>query len=224
MATVYITRELLGRIDNRINKMRDQEVQLEVPENDKTITINASDLLMQMAWGDHLHVFPQLPKEWLKYSTSQDFVVCTDRAENGEYQQKYTINLNGLVGFYEAPTPERWGAPRPSCTKDWLETKLHLVGTQEILAQLEQKEIRKTINDKWDKVKSDIHTYLNKCKSLNEALRLWPALQMYVPQEYIDRVNHKVERRKRETEITETVDLDGLTATAIAAKLSGVAV
>ena len=99
---------------------------------------------------------------------------------------------------------------------------MHLTGTKEILEQLAEKEIRTTIQEKWDKVNKDIQAFLSKCKSLNEALRLWPALKVYVPEEYIDRVNHKVERRQRETEIIESVDIGELTAAAIAAKLSGV--
>lgn len=221
MATVYITQELTNKIHNRIVKMRDQEINIEVPDNDKAIVIDASELLMQMAWGDYKHVFPQLPKEWLKHNKTQDFNVITSVDEAGN-ETKYGVSIAGLTNYYEIPTSDRWSAPRPQCTKAWLETRLHLTGTQDILDQLAQKEIRTVIHEKWHKVDTDIKAFLNKCKSLNEALRLWPALQLYVPQEYIDRVNHKIERRKRETEIISTVDLEELTATAIAAKLSGV--
>lgn len=222
MATVYITRELENRIHNKIVKMRDQEVQIEVPNNDKQIHTDASELLMQMAWGEYQNVFHQLPKDWLKYSKTQDVNIIIPMDDSDGNELRYGITIVGLQSYYEIPTADRWGGPRPSCTKAWLETRLHLTGAQEILDQLAEKEIRTTINEKWDKVDSDIKLFLSKCKSLNEALRLWPALKMYVPEEYIDRVNHKVERRKREEEISLVVDLEGLTATAIAAKLSGV--
>lgn len=221
MATVYLTQELQNKIHNRIVKMRDQEVHIEVPDNDKAIVVDATELLMQMAWGDYKNVFPQLPKDWLKHSKTQDFNVITEVDVEGR-ETKYCVSIAGLTNYYEIPTSDRWSAPRPTCTKQWLESNLHLVGTQDILDQLEQKEIRTAIQDKWNKIDSDIKSFLNKCKSLNEALRLWPALKMYVPQEYIDRVNHKVERRQRETEILESVDIGELTAAAIAAKLSGV--
>jgi len=222
MATVYITRELINRIGSRISKMRDQEIQIEVPDHEKRIHLDATELLMQMAWGDYKHVFPQLPKEWLKHSKSQDLYVHADMGEDGEYTNKYSFTIEGMTAYYEIPTSDRWSAPRPTCSKEWLEARIHLAGAQEILDQLAQKEIRNTIHMKWEKVSADIRAFLDKCKSLNEALRLWPALKMYVPEEYIERVEFKVERRKRETEIIETVDLEGLTATAIAAKLSGV--
>ena len=221
MATVYITKELEKRIHNRICKMRDREVELEVPDNEKAIVIDATELLMQMAWGDYKPVFTQLPKEWLKHSKTQDFNVICNIDDVGE-ETRYCVNIVGLTNYYEPPTAERWGYPRPSCTKQWLESKMHLTGTKEILMQLAEKEIRTTIQEKWDKVNKDIQAFLSKCKSLNEALRLWPALKIYVPEEYIDRVNHKVERRQRETEIIESVDIGELTAAAIAAKLSGV--
>lgn len=221
MATVYITQELQNKIHNRIMKMRDQEVHIEVPDNDKALVMDATELLMQMAWGDYRHVFAQLPKEWLKHSKTQDFNVITNVDHEGT-ENKYCVSIAGLTNYYEIPTSDRWSAPRPSCTKQWLETRLHLVGTQDILDQLAQKETRTAIHEKWQKVDNDIKAFLNKCKSLNEALRLWPALKMYVPTEYIERVEYKVERRKRETEILESVDIGELTAAAIAAKLSGV--
>jgi hypothetical protein len=221
MATVYITKELTKNIERRIYKMRDREVEIEVPDHEKNITADASELLMQMAWGDYKHVFPQLPKEWLKHNKTQDVNVAAAEDENGN-AEKYHFNIVGLQNYYEPPTADRWSAPRPTCTKAWLETKLHLTGAQDMMDQLAQKEIRNTIFAKWNKVNTDIQAFLDKCKSLNEALRLWPALKMYVPEEYIERVETKVERRKRETDIIETVDLEELTATAIAAKLSGV--
>lgn len=221
MATVYITKELEKQIERRIYRMRDREIELEVPNNEKTINVDASELLMQMAWRDHLHVFPQLPKDWLKKSAGQSFYVNFDMGEDGKYASRFAFDMGGLSNYYETPTAERWGAPRPECTKEWLESRLHLKGAQEILTQLTEKETRKTIHEKWEKVNNDIRVFLGKCKSLNEALRLWPSLQLYVPEEYIQRVNHKVERRKRETEIIETVDIEELTATAIAAKLAG---
>lgn len=221
MATVYITRELENKVHNRIVKMRDQEIHIEVPDNDKAINVDASALLMHMAWGDHHHVFHQLPKDWLKHSKTADFNVITNVDEAGN-ETKFVLNVIGLNDYYEIPTSDRWGAPRPTCTLQWLQANTHLTGTQEFLDQIAQKEIRKTIHEKWDKVDSDIRLFLSKCKSLNEALRLWPALKMYVPQEYIDRVETKVERRKREAELSEVVNLEELTATAIAAKLSGV--
>ena len=220
MATVYITKELENKVHNRIVKMRDQEVHMEVPDHDKAINVEATELLMQMAWGDHRQVFHQLPIEWLKKTTQQDFYVVMNPGEDKE--NKYNVQLVGLANYYEPPTAERWSSPRPACTKGWLESRMHLTGAQEIMNRLAEKEICTTIHEKWAKVDSDIKLFLGKCKSLNEALRLWPALKVYVPNEYIERVETKVERRKRETDIIATVDLEELTATAIAAKLSGV--
>jgi hypothetical protein len=64
--------------------------------------------------------------------------------------------------------------------------------------------------------------FLGKCKSLNEALKLWPGVKMYIPREYIERVERKVERKVREKEILEDTPVDTLTAAAIAARLSGI--
>ena len=45
---------------------------------------------------------------------------------------------------------------------------------------------------------------------------------MYIPREYLERVERKVERKVREKEILDDTPVDTLTAAAIAARLSGI--
>jgi hypothetical protein len=77
----------------------------------------------------------------------------------------------------------------------------------------------------WGARRDQIVLFLSKCKSLNEAIKLWPEVRLYVPKLYIDTVEIPVVRAQpvvRKETVTEGLDSDGLTAAAIAAKLAGV--
>jgi hypothetical protein len=58
---------------------------------------------------------------------------------------------------------------------------------------------------------------------LNEALKLWPALALYIADEYIARVNNSPKREKmasKAEEIMASISIDQLTAAAVASKLT----
>jgi len=221
MATVYITQQLTKDIHRVISRMQDNEVAETVPDHGKSITVNATEMLNHLAWGDHHHLMAQLPKDWLRQPGSADVNVILGVTEEGK-PNKHCVSYAQLNGYFERPCNDRWGAPRPEATKQWFEQHMQFTGAAETLEKIKQLDTRDEINAKWAKTYGDISKFLSKCKSLNEALKLWPGLQLYVPSQYIERVNTKVERKARETEIIATVDLEELTANAIAAKLSGV--
>jgi ribosomal protein L35AE/L33A len=76
------------------------------------------------------------------------------------------------------------------------------------------------IDARWAKIETDIVEFLNKCKSLNEAAKLVPNVVMYIHSDDMERLNRKVERQSQRKAIVQSVDTEGLTAAAIAAKLS----
>jgi hypothetical protein len=76
------------------------------------------------------------------------------------------------------------------------------------------------IDARWQKVETDIVEFLRKCKSLNEAVKLFPNVTMYLHYEDMERLNLKVERPSQRKSIIEEVDVEGITAAAIAAKLA----
>lgn len=221
MATVYITQNLTRDIQRVINRMRDGELEQTVPDAGKSISCNAVELLNRLAWGDHYHLMSQLPKDWLRQPGSADINVITGVDEDCR-PTKETVSFSNLNGYFERPTADRWGAPRPECTKAWIEQHIQFTGAPEALAKLDEINTRNEISTKWEKTFGDISTFLSKCKSLNEGLKVWPGLALYIPPAYMERINTKVERKARAEQLTASVDLEELTAAAIAAKLSGV--
>jgi hypothetical protein len=80
------------------------------------------------------------------------------------------------------------------------------------------------IVERYRKVREDVATFLNKCRSLNEALKLWPAIAAYVDKDYVEKVNEvkpKGERRISEAmDVLAKIDVDAVQATAVAARLA----
>jgi hypothetical protein len=93
-------------------------------------------------------------------------------------------------------------------------------GRAELLQRWGDALIEMAINARWAKIETDITEFLDKCKSLNEAVKLFPGVRMYIHREDIERLDRKLERPTQRAKIVEDVDTEGLTAAAIAAKLA----
>ena len=93
-------------------------------------------------------------------------------------------------------------------------------GRAEVLRRYEDEKVLIGINSRWETVQTNIMEFLDKCKSLNEAVKLFPTITMYLHHDDISRLNRKVERTAQRRAIVAEVDVEGITAAAIAAKLT----
>ena len=220
MATVYITQELSGRVSEVIKRMRDAEITTNNAEIGKSIELDTSEFLTKAMWGSHLHLMSQMPEEWLSVSNSPTLNVHVPLDDAGNKIVHQITFRNQKVT--NRPNNDRWSEPKIACKKAYLQANAHMSGVQNVLNYLDRVELNAEIKTRWAKVEGDIMAFLGKCKSLNEALKLWPGVKMYIPKEYIQRVERKVERKVREKEILDDTPVDTLTAAAIAARLSGI--
>jgi hypothetical protein len=220
MATVYITQELSSQVSSVIKRMREAEIVTNNAEIGKPIELDTSGFLTKAMWGNHLHLKDQIPSDWLSISNSPTLNVHVPVDEAGN-KIVHSINFRNQT-VTNRPNNDRWNEPKISCKKAYLEANVDMAGVQNVLNYLDRVELNAEIKARWAKVEGDIMAFLGKCKSLNEALKLWPGVKMYIPREYIERVERKVERKVREKEILDDTPVDTLTAAAIAARLSGI--
>jgi hypothetical protein len=157
------------------------------------------------------------PKHWFSESDHTNLTVVVP-TENPDKSKEYDIHFENLVGYQMAPGL-RW-RNAGKCTLEYLKSNLHLAGAEEAVAAVEVEMKIAEIQNKWEGVKTQIREFLEKCRTLNEAVKLYPGLRMYVPKEYLDRVDKKVERAEKVAKL-HGIDTEGLTAAAIAAKLAG---
>ena len=220
MATVYITQELSSRVSDAIKRMRDADITTQNAETGRAIELDTSEFLTKAMWGNYLHLKDQLPHEWLSLNTGPTMTIVMPADDDGK-QVKHMIHFRNQK-VLNRPNNDRWSEPKIECTKAFLDANVDMAGVLNILGYIDRMDLNNEIKAKWSKVEADVMLFLGKCKSLNEALKLWPGVKLYIPAEYIRRVEHKVERKVREKEIVESVATEELTAAAIAARLAGI--
>lgn len=220
MATVYITKELVSRVKGKIDLMRLAERRSDLPNIDKNHIVDASHIFNLGAWGaEHIHLLHAIPKEWLAKVTDAN-VHVTGEDENGT-TIKGCVRFNGLTTAFMRPTSSYYNMTESTLTIDQLRAlPEETPGHAELIARWEDTLVEQAINARWAKVTNDIVEFLDKCKSLNEAIKLFPGVRMYIDSDDIQRMEKKVERPTQRAKIVEQVDTEGLTAAAIAAKLA----
>jgi hypothetical protein len=220
MATVGISKELINRVETKINGMRKAERSSDLPDIDKNYSIDASKLYNIGCWGvDHVHLLESIPKDWLTKSGDASITIhgWTDEA----VQLKTSVRFTGMTFAYQRPRDNYYNRADSELTLDQVRAfPEETPGRAELLQRWDDAVIEKAIDARWNKVKTDITEFLGKCKSLNEAVKLFPGVRMYIHYEDLERLDRKAERPTQRAKIVEEVDTEGLTAAAIAAKLA----
>lgn len=220
MATVYITQDLIKRVEQKIDKMRRAERASDLPNIDKSFSIDASKLYNIGCWGaEHVHLLETIPKDWL--SKCEGVNITVKGVTDDGVKLKTSIRFEHLTFAYQRPSSSYYNKHESELTLDEVRAfPEETPGRAELLQRWDDAVIELSINNKWEKVATDIKEFLNKCKSLNEAVKLFPGVRMYIHTDDIERLERKVERATQRAKIVEEVDTDGLTAAAIAAKLA----
>ena len=219
MATVGITKDLRNRTKGVIENMRRAERRNDLPEIDNNITVDASYIYNLGGWGaENMHLIAQIPKDWLcraeeanmKLQGSVEGTVITTE-----------VRFKGLNSAYYRPTESYYGRATPGITINQVRAlPEETTGRAELLKRWEDTLVAVDMDARWEKIKTDIDEFLDKCKSLNEAVKLFPGVRMYIHSEDIERLERKLERPTQRAKIVESYDTEGLTAAAIAAKLA----
>lgn len=219
MATVNITKEFKERVKSRISSMHRKELYAELPNLNKTHHVEANYLYHYGCWGkEHMHLINQIPKDWLGKIT--DTSIGIKGVLDGK-EVSCSIRFAGL-NAYTRPKDSYYSHSNSIIEyEDLLALPEEIVGRAEALAVWEENKHVVALGDKWEKVESDIIGFLDKCKTLNEAVKLFPAVRMYIPADDLERLDRKPARLTERRKIVEGMATDELTAAAIAAKLAG---
>lgn len=220
MATVYITKELITRVQSVIEKMRMAERASDLPNIDKNCSVDASQLYNIGCWGaEHVHLKDIIPKNWIQEITEASVSVRGTLEDGSEI--KTSIRFTGMTMAYQRPSTDYWNKSNSEFTIEQIRAlPAEMLGRNELLQRWDDAVLEFSLNARWKKVKDDISNFLKKCKSLNEAVKLFPGVRMYIDREDIERLDRKIYRASQRKQIVASVDTEGLTAAAIAAKLA----
>lgn len=223
MAYVSISNGLLDSTRSNTVKMRDKEKALHtVPPESCTVPDNDGNMTA-LIWGSHQHLRDQMPDSW-KMNPGKITLRISYKTDPAA-EKNYTVDFQVMAtaGFPCPRTDESNSAYYGYITKVNEDSYLLPQGAKELVAH---RKVMREIDDRWEAVRDKVRQFLISAKSLNEALKLWPGLSLYIDQDYLDRVALKQTSEKREKpktsaeELLGTLDVDTLTAAAVASKLT----
>lgn len=165
-------------------------------------------------WGDHAKLREIIPREWCAKTQTLSFVTTYYKDPNDVRTEDRLIVAMSLGGqdLLLPPRSDTYSV-RMEVPNDAPEVVDHVRFTQETYA----------IHVKWAKVKEDVLKFLMSCKSLNEALKLWPDVRIYIPQEYLDKAEERTVKAKaaesKAMEILKSIDTDQAISSAVMVRI-----
>lgn len=217
MANVPISSSFINRVDNKIRDMRSAEIKA-LGERPKVNISPDSALADNLIWGEHLHLKNQMPDLWKQ---NIDYIYVryespTLKPDGMPYKHEFGLYSTG--GEFTTPRTDEY-RPRYKITRE--------VSEPQIQAVMDWCDRESEIEQRWNSVREKVAQFFNSCKSLNEAVKLWPDCKVYVDKEDLERLERKVVRAgSKESEAAQvlaTLNTDELMGAAVVARLSGAA-
>lgn len=223
MAYVAISNDLVNRVKNRIVSMRNAEIKNELPDIEKTYNIDASYLYNVGCWGaEHLHLMNLIPRDWLNQETSNYVAIKGEAEVEGATKEVgKTINFSGMTTAFRRPSTDYWNKAQSFLTIEQLRHfPSNTPGCAEAIKRWEDAVTEANIIARWKKVEEQMVAFLDKCKSLNEAVKLFPNIKLYLDVQDVQRMERKLDRGPRK-ELIADIDLEAMTAAAVVAQING---
>lgn len=214
MAFVGISQKLVGDVRDACRRMCSAE--LGTVGECGYITLNDDSVwYRELAYGEHMHLMGQVPKEWTKmYRGHGSFSVNAGEGEVIEVSTYCDDAVRNMPPSHRDYRSFTVGLDNPRLP-------------QEVTEYVHKARERKAIEQRWNAVSAKVTQFLESCKSLNEAIKLWPEVEHYIPKDYISRLFAKREKSASESRAMEVlggIDTQELTAAVVIARLSGATV
>lgn len=206
---VAISQSLLQDVATKINGMAQAEEHAIAAQHKFPPFTGEEPELLKAVWGEHLHFKDELPPTWMR-ETMGATLRFKVQVEDRTIDYSLCVVFNGKLLL-----PPNIG-PYGVCIV--VNEKYPLFAPHVAFATAQVEAIHR-----WRKVADQIKTFLGKCKSLNEAIKLWPQIEMYIPEQYMRKVKEKKAIYKTESKASEALkdlDVDTLTASAVIARMS----
>ena len=211
MAYVAISNQLMDEVRSKINRMKEAEVN-SIPAATDNLAFNYVPTdFEKLVWGEHYHLKDVIPSSWKR--NVSDLCGYTEYEHNGRTMKtRLYIKLANKIGV---PPDQN------SYTAHFLMTEDH----PDMAPIIQRDKQIDDINTKWNAIHTKLRDFLNNCKSLNEAVKLWPDVRIYIPQSYMDRMLAKSERTaekiSKASEFLKQIDTDTAIAAAVGARMAG---
>jgi len=222
MAHVAISRDFLNRVDNKIDRM--QNAELRVLGNEPKVTMPPdSAIMLETLWGDTLPLRSKIPASWINKSNCArvhfNTKTFTQNSDGALAPVSFSVTISPTHGEFEFPPDANWHTMRflSEATREHPAfTELYAYG-----------DARAEILTRWAQVRNKVTEFFKSCKSMKEAVTLWPDCKAYIDSEDIERFEKKVVKTASQdsdaAKVLAGMDTDGLMGAAVVARLSGAA-
>ncbi len=227
MAFVGVSSHLSRDIRERIERMRGAELDAAgAAVNAKFDYAGNESWLKPIFWDGRPDLEALLPADWAYKPDRVDiYVKLVKPVANGQGKELIARgNFQIVVDEKATVAPCFKSNYRPEIVVEYESIDQAPIAMHPVL---EYVTVRDNITKKWADIRDKVLNFVESCKSLNEALKLWPELRMYIPQEYLDRVDRKATRNKSEDtpskalEALAGIDTQEIQAAAVVARMHG---
>lgn len=206
MAYVSLNPSFIDRVKAKINHMCEAEIKTLGNQPEVQVT-EKSDFFLDNVWGEHKHLHALMPSDF----------------KNDFSEWRISVSINEREFPINVPTKHMKDCYPPNYTwyNHHITEKLDYPEVAPLLTYLRAKA---EILDRWDSVEEKVIGFLKECKSLNEAVKLWPDVVTYVDPDDAKRLEakrEKAETTSRAAEALAALNTDELMGAAVIARLSG---
>lgn len=222
MAHVRVSRELIERTGHAVNSMRNAALAALGDEpNSEEIKEELFKLAEDHAYADAPHLKGQLPSSWMEDLHMVQVDILEVDAEGRRHRLGGEYIYHDFNGSKQVPGTLKWGV-RPVAVKvDKEDLEPAMWSWVERWANHKAEVLE--IVEKYRAVERQLKAFLETHNSLNKAMKEMPALEMYLPQKYLDKLYASTKKREKkpadEPQAVE-VDTDMLTSVGVAHRLT----
>jgi len=220
MSYVRRTQALIDSVERKVDIMKNQELSFHnsgLTAEIGTSIHNAVRIAVELSlWRKAPELKSKLPDEWVTYSDHVD--VYFVKQNNSRTRERLTLHFPETNKIMLPPKHASWDDV--ILDRDYI--------TPEIDTWLDEADEAATkcedIKAEFNIITRQLTDFLNSHASLNTAIKEMPELELYVPQEYLDKVKEKVIRTKTNKTSTTAkdlnIDVEVLTRAAVAHRIN----
>jgi hypothetical protein len=227
MAHVAISRDFIARVETKISKMRQAEINALGKEPELSVSPD-SPVIINAVWKDHAHLRDVIPVKWkdttgnlrltFNTTTTQETINTDGTTEVSPVSCQFTVS---------APTDQRFDLPPNDYWHSIHMVKAEDVSHPDIRKAVEFGNAKAEIEMRWSQVTRKVVQFFQSCKSMKEAVTLWPECKMYIDSDDIERFEKKVVKTASQdseaAKVLAGINTDELVGAAVAARFSGAA-
>lgn len=212
MATVRISLGLRSCVRDNINSMCAKETQrLRDSLNTDGCTVyvdNTDRRVVAAVFGEqYVGTVMSLPRDWFLRRDYFNAHVLYTRSDGSK--GKLDLKLKSSAHDFICPQ-----------NMNWWGTSFNITDWPEAAAIKQYAEESHRLRTKWANISDQVLAFLRTYPTLNQAVKVWEGVRLYIPQPYLDRLGEQVVRAKRDNppEMPK-IDTQALIAAAVGARL-----